>query len=388
MKIWDEGWVSVETREWQTVATHTYVWDGNLPVHETVQRSNGSTVERSYFWGMDKSGTEQGAGGVGGLLAVSVDGTFFIPCYDHNGNIVRYVSENGSTAAQYTYDPYGNVIEASGPLFCQFAFGFSTKYHDREIALVAYQRRFYRPDLGRWLNRDPIEEQGGKNLYAFCGNAAPYRIDPLGENLLDIHAQRIRAFLASDNEEAAAGEAYLLYLEIAMGGSILEPLAAQLMDNWLKGEDKQDNPFTISSRHVKNAMLSDKPKEGSPKSQLTAQLCAARDGNSGTKSNFQINLTATEGTYYHAFGTFKIFFTGTYKCKNGKVTFKGKWDFEDTYDWHDGLDADVLGTKIEDSWANLVQEYKGAHVFEEKGSWKGTVSVKCSSQKKKSESGR
>ena len=45
----------IETREWQTVPTHTYVWDGNLPVHETVQRSNGSTVERSYFWGLAAS---------------------------------------------------------------------------------------------------------------------------------------------------------------------------------------------------------------------------------------------------------------------------------------------------------------------------------------------
>jgi RHS repeat-associated protein len=129
---------------------------------------------------MDKSGTEQGAGGVGGLLAVSVDGTFFIPCYDHNGNIVRYVSENGSTAAQYTYDPYGNVIEALGALAEQFPFGFSTKYHDRETGLVSYLMRFYNPPDGRWLNRDPIEEQGGENLYAFCRNNGVSNIDAYG----------------------------------------------------------------------------------------------------------------------------------------------------------------------------------------------------------------
>ena len=192
MKIWDEGWVSVETREWQTVATHTFVWDGNLPVHETVQRSNGSTVERSYFWGMDKSGTEQGAGGVGGLLAVSIDGAFFIPCYDHNGNIVRYISENGSTAAQYTYDPYGNTIEASGALADQFPFGFSTKYHDRETGFVSYLMRFYNPPDGRWLNRDPIEEQGGENLYAFCGNNGVNQNDALGQTSIAIDMSQIK----------------------------------------------------------------------------------------------------------------------------------------------------------------------------------------------------
>ena len=101
---------------------------------------------------------------------MSIDGAFFIPCYDHNGNIVCYISETGSIAGQYVYDPYGNVIEAVGSNVDIFSFGFSTKYHDRETRMLSYQCRFYRPYEGRWLNRDPIEEEGGENLYAFCLN--------------------------------------------------------------------------------------------------------------------------------------------------------------------------------------------------------------------------
>ena len=167
----------VEIREWQTLETHTFVWDGNNIVLEKVDFADGATRTFEYFWGMDKSGTEQGAGGVEGLLAVSMDGVFYIPCYDHNGNIVLYVSETGGIAAQYTYDPYGNNIESSGPLADVFSFGFSTQYHDRETGMVGYKRRFYRPDLGRWLNRDPIEEEGGENLYVFCGNNSITRYD-------------------------------------------------------------------------------------------------------------------------------------------------------------------------------------------------------------------
>ncbi len=161
----------VETREWQTVATHTFVWDGNNIVLERIARADGTTHVCEYFWGMDKSGTEQGAGGVEGLLAVSVDGVFYIPCYDHNGNIVRYVSETGTIAAQYTYDPYGNIIESSGLLADVFSFGFSTKYHDCVTGMICYQERVYIPVLGRWLNRDPIEEDGGENLYNFVVNS-------------------------------------------------------------------------------------------------------------------------------------------------------------------------------------------------------------------------
>ena len=170
----------VEVREWQTLETHAFVWDGNNIVLEKVDFADGTTRTFEYFWGLDKSGTEQGAGGVGGLIAVSMGDVFYIPCYDHNGNIVFYISEIGALAAQYTYDPYGNIIESSGPLADVFSFGFSTKYFDREIGMVSYQQRVCRPDFGRWLNRDPIEEEGGVNLYGFCGNATVCFFDDIG----------------------------------------------------------------------------------------------------------------------------------------------------------------------------------------------------------------
>ncbi len=169
-----------ETYEWNTVATHTYVWDGDNIVLERIAFADGTTRVCEYFWGLDMSGTEQGAGGVGGLLAVSIDGVFYIPCYDHNGNIVRYVSESGAVAAEYVYDPYGNVVETTGAIAEQFSFGFSAKVHDRETGLVGYQRRFLRPVIGRWLNRDPIEEEGGANMYVFVHNAPVRYWDILG----------------------------------------------------------------------------------------------------------------------------------------------------------------------------------------------------------------
>jgi len=40
--------------------------------------------------------------------------------------------------------------------------------------------RYYSPELGRWPSRDPIEEDGGKNLYAFVRNSPLVEVDPLG----------------------------------------------------------------------------------------------------------------------------------------------------------------------------------------------------------------
>jgi hypothetical protein len=49
--------------------------------------------------------------------------------------------------------------------------------------LVYFGHRYYSPSLGRFINRDPIKEAGGLNLYGFCGNDGVNRLDILG--LLD-----------------------------------------------------------------------------------------------------------------------------------------------------------------------------------------------------------
>jgi len=46
--------------------------------------------------------------------------------------------------------------------------------------MLFYGFRYMDPETGRWLNRDPIEEQGGLNLYGFVGNDGVNAVDYLG----------------------------------------------------------------------------------------------------------------------------------------------------------------------------------------------------------------
>jgi hypothetical protein len=48
-----------------------------------------------------------------------------------------------------------------------------------------YGYRYYDPVTGRWPSRDPIEEEGGINLYGFVGNDAVGKVDFLGKTELD-----------------------------------------------------------------------------------------------------------------------------------------------------------------------------------------------------------
>ncbi len=69
---------------------------------------------------------------------------------------------------------------STGTVATQMPFQFSTKYNDSETGLLYYGYRFYDPITGRWLNRDPIEETGGFNLYAIADNGPLNSHDWLG----------------------------------------------------------------------------------------------------------------------------------------------------------------------------------------------------------------
>lgn len=56
----------------------------------------------------------------------------------------------------------------------------ATEEHHKMFGLYYYGYRYYDPVTGRWPSRDPIEEEGGINLYGFVGNDGVGRIDDLG----------------------------------------------------------------------------------------------------------------------------------------------------------------------------------------------------------------
>ena len=63
---------------------------------------------------------------------------------------------------------------------------YSTKWQ-HQSGLIDYGFRFYNPSWGRWINRDPIREAGGSNVYGMVGNNPINRVDPWG--LTDYPAQ-------------------------------------------------------------------------------------------------------------------------------------------------------------------------------------------------------
>ena len=150
-----------------TTATR-FIYDGWSLIEEI--DGNSLNQLKTYTWN-------------GNLIAIQdvVAAKTLYPTVDANGNIAALINAStGTTEAIYEYSPSGELIHAEGTYSSSNPFRFSSEYQDDETGLVYYGLRFYSPSLGRFINRDPIEEQGGLNLYGFCQNDGVNSVDSLG----------------------------------------------------------------------------------------------------------------------------------------------------------------------------------------------------------------
>jgi RHS repeat-associated protein len=90
-----------------------------------------------------------------------------------------YLNSTGTVVAAFDFSPYGNGMAVT-PNYQSYPIGFSGQFMDWETGLVYYGLRYYAAKHGRFINRDPIEEFGGNNLYGFVNNNPINRRDHLG----------------------------------------------------------------------------------------------------------------------------------------------------------------------------------------------------------------
>src|SRR5208282_6617465 len=106
-----------------------YVYDGNLVIQErgnsdiNQQGNNVNMPTVSYTRGKDLSGSLDGAGGIGGLLSMTLNtgagplssNSMFYHC-DGNGNVTALINPSQAIVAKYLYDALGNVLSMSGTM--------------------------------------------------------------------------------------------------------------------------------------------------------------------------------------------------------------------------------------------------------------------------------
>ncbi len=156
-------WVkAIETINNATTSVIQYLWNGNNLIEE---RDGSGNVLRRFF-----------------NLGEQINGTNYYYVKDHLGSIRQMTDNSGNIVYQADYDAYGRATVTINTVTP--AFGYAGYYVHNRSGLNLTVHRAYSPTFGRWLNRDPIGEAGGINLYGYVDGDPVDAIDPLGLQLL------------------------------------------------------------------------------------------------------------------------------------------------------------------------------------------------------------
>src|SRR5216683_6709410 len=143
--------------------TVQFLYDGS----NTVQELSGGTATANMLVGaaLDESWSRTDALGARLTLA------------DGLGSTTALTDLAGVTQTQYTYEPFGKT-QASGSASVS-ASQFTGRENDAPASdLYFYRARYFSPSAQRFMSEDPIEFEGGINLYAYAHNDPIDFIDP------------------------------------------------------------------------------------------------------------------------------------------------------------------------------------------------------------------
>ena len=168
----------------------SFVWSGNTIAEE--RDGSGGNVTKRFF----AEGEQRVGGG---------DAGNYYYTRDHLGSVREVTNASGVLKAQYDYDAWGNQVVVSGNM--SFDFGYTGHYRHAPSNLYLAEYRAYDPTMGRWLNRDPLENaeiSQGPNLYAYVGNDPSNAIDPLGLKFSRAECDNLKSLIEREGRAIAA----------------------------------------------------------------------------------------------------------------------------------------------------------------------------------------
>jgi RHS repeat-associated protein len=158
----------VETSGGTVTSTKQFVWCGN---RKCESRTAGGSITSQYF-----------------SFGQTISGTNYFYTKDHLGSIKETTDNLANIQAQYSYDSFGRSSKLQGGLAADFQ--YAGYYVRSPSGLQLTVNRAYNSNAGRWINRDPVQENGGLNLFAYVNNNPISFVDPFALRLLKGYCQK------------------------------------------------------------------------------------------------------------------------------------------------------------------------------------------------------
>ena len=201
------------------------------------ERDDADDVDRHYVWGayVDELIQQKDI--------VAPTGTYY-PLSDLLYRTMALTDHLKAIQEVYDTDAYGNTliydadgtdntwftdddVAANDPI-CPFI--FTGRRYDPETQIYFYRARYYHPQLGRFISRDPDGYSDGANLYQYVEGRAVHLADPLGLEAIDPYARA--GWHYGQMERAAKEVRWRLRQGVKQGDKDLEWWATIWLDNW------------------------------------------------------------------------------------------------------------------------------------------------------------
>jgi RHS repeat-associated protein len=230
----------IEVKSGSEVTTYTYD-----SFHRRLAKTTNGTTTHFLYQGQNEIGAisngkinelrvlgiTRGAE-IGSSVLFEIQGQVFVPIHDVFGNVVTLLDLSGNLIESYNYSAFGEM-----KTFGNSAVGnpwlFSSKRLDPETGFYFFSRRYYAPDIGRFITPDPLGFKDGPNLYTYAHNHPLAFIDPDGQ-FAALLVPMVTSFLISTAIGMTA-EAALPYAVAALGESAAGIACAAFLTGMVKG---------------------------------------------------------------------------------------------------------------------------------------------------------
>ncbi len=143
-----------------------YMWFGNHLLYEWLEGDAASRIDYLY-----RPGTHE-------PLAMRQGSAVYYFHLGHDGAPRRLSDTAGRIVWMADYGVFGDLLRRDGTL--RQPLRFAGQYADDETGLYYNLARYYAPELGRYISRDPLEFASGPNPYLYCYNDPLSGRDPTG----------------------------------------------------------------------------------------------------------------------------------------------------------------------------------------------------------------